>query len=41
MGAKIGIVLLIDRSKMGTKRHIITDKNDILLFVVISPFEPG
>jgi hypothetical protein len=36
--ANIEIVLLIDRSKMGTRRHILTDKNSILLFVIISPF---
>ena len=35
---KIGIVMLIDRSKMGTKRQILTDKNGILLFIIISPF---
>ena len=27
----------VDRSKLGTKRHILTDKNGIPLFIVISP----
>ena len=27
----------VDRSKLGIKRHILTGKNDIPLFIVISP----
>jgi transposase len=36
-GAKIGNNPTADRSKLGTKRHILTDKKGIPLSVVISP----
>ncbi len=32
-----GISPTVDRDKLGTKRHILTDKNGIPLSVVISP----